>query len=172
MSTTQSLTKTIRNFGYFWKNDCIGVSSLTDPLVSIIIPVYNGTNYLREAIDSALGQTYSNCEIIVVNDGSNDNGETEKMALAFGDKIRYFSKGNGGVSTALNLGINNMRGDYFSWLSHDDLYTTEKIEKNVAAIKDSPMRIVYSDYDSIDAKGRNIGTVDLSRNLRINVVVV
>ena len=78
------------------------------PLVSIIIPVYNGANYMREAIDSALAQTYRNIEIIVVNDGSNDNGETERIALSYGDKIKYFHKENGGVSSALNLGIQNM----------------------------------------------------------------
>jgi len=100
-------------------------------LVSIIIPVYNGANYLKHAIDSALSQTYKNIEILVINDGSNDGGETERIALSYGDKIRYFSKENGGVSSALNLGIKNMKGEYFSWLSHDDAYTPAKIENQV-----------------------------------------
>ena len=97
------------------------------PLVSIIIPVYNGADYVAEAIDSALNQTYKNIEIIVVNDGSNDNGKTEKIVLSYGEKIRYFSKENGGVSSALNIGIANMKGEYFSWLSHDDMYLPSKI---------------------------------------------
>ena len=104
------------------------------PLVSIIIPVYNGSNYLKKAIDSALNQTYKNVEVIVVNDGSKDDGETEKIALAYGDKIRYLKKENGGVSTALNFGIREMKGEYFSWLSHDDEYEPEKIEKEVEAL--------------------------------------
>ena len=104
------------------------------PFVSIIIPVYNGANYLREAIDSALLQTYKNIEIIVVNDGSNDNDDTRNIALSYGDKIRYFEKENGGVSSALNLGINNMRGEYFSWLSHDDLYHPRKIQASIEAV--------------------------------------
>ncbi len=102
-----------------------------NPKVSIIIPVYNGANYVGEAIDSALAQTYKNLEIIVVNDGSSDNGETEKVALSYGDKIRYFFKENGGVSSALNYGISKMEGDYFSWLSHDDKYEPEKVENAV-----------------------------------------
>lgn len=101
------------------------------PLISIIIPVYNGSNYLAKAIDSALAQTYTNFEIIVVNDGSNDGGATREVALSYGDKIRYFEKENGGVSSALNKGISEMRGEYFSWLSHDDEYFPNKLEVQV-----------------------------------------
>ena len=77
------------------------------PLVSIVMPVYNGSNYMREAIDSALAQTYSNIEVIVVNDGSNDDGKTDAIAKEYGDRIRYFIKENGGCASALNLGIKN-----------------------------------------------------------------
>jgi glycosyltransferase involved in cell wall biosynthesis len=101
------------------------------PKVSIVIPVYNGSNYLKEAIDSALAQTYKNIEIIVINDGSNDDGATEEIAKSYGDKIRYYSKKNGGVATALNLGIEKMAGEYFSWLSHDDKYLSDRTEKMV-----------------------------------------
>ncbi len=101
------------------------------PKVSIVIPVYNGANYLREAIDSALAQTYGNLEVLVINDGSTDDGATEAIALSYGDKICYLKKENGGVSSALNMGIQNMTGDYFSWLSHDDRYEPEKIAHTV-----------------------------------------
>ena len=67
------------------------------PLVSIVIPVYRGANYMREAIDSALGQSWPRCEVIVVNDGSPDGGETERIALSYGDRIRYIAKENGGA---------------------------------------------------------------------------
>jgi hypothetical protein len=113
------------------------------PLVSIVIPVYNGENYLSQAIDSALSQTYDNIEVIVVNDGSEDDGATERIALSYGDKIRYFSKENGGVSSALNMGIEKMKGEYFSWLSHDDLYTPTKIEKQAELIKEDNKECVY-----------------------------
>ncbi len=106
-----------------------------NPLVSIIIPVYNGANYMKEAIDSALNQTYENIEVLVINDGSKDNGETEKIALSYGDKIRYFHKENGGVSSALNLGIREMKGEYFSWLSHDDVYFPEKVSSQIDVLE-------------------------------------
>lgn len=101
-----------------------------------------------EAIDSALAQTYPNIEIIVVNDGSTD--DTEKLALAYGDRIRYFSKKNGGVATALNLGIEQMRGDYFSWLSHDDVYYPQKVERQIYALRDIGFSksIVFSNIET------------------------
>ena len=105
------------------------------PIVSIVIPAYNASNYLAKAIDSALAQTYPNVEIIVVNDGSKDDGATERIALSYGKKIRYLYKKNGGSSSALNLGIANMTGEWFSWLSHDDLYEPNKLEKQIAYIQ-------------------------------------
>lgn len=105
--------------------------------VSIIIPVYNrknnkkGSAYLKESIDSALSQTYENIEVIVVNDGSEDDGATEAVALSYGNKIRYYSKENGGVSSALNFGIQHSSGEWISWLSHDDLYTNDKIAEQM-----------------------------------------
>lgn len=102
------------------------------PLVSIVIPVFNGSNYMREAIDSALSQTYDNIEVIVVNDGSTD--DTESIAQSYGDKIRYFAKKNGGVATALNLAIREAKGEYISWLSHDDVYYPDKLKKQIAVL--------------------------------------
>jgi len=127
-------------------------SKIWNPLVSIVIPVYNGSNFLREAIDSALAQTYKNLEIIVVNDGSNDKGATEKIALSYGNKIRYFSKKNGGTSTALNLGIKKMRGEYFSWLSHDDLYYPQKISRAIEELSKLKNKdtIIISDLDGMN----------------------
>lgn len=118
------------------------------PKVSIVIPVFNGSNYLNQSIDSALSQSYSNIEVLVVNDGSKDDGATENIALSYGDKIRYFSKENGGVGSALNLAIEKMSGDYFSWLSHDDLYYPDKIESQIKILEGikNLNTILYSDY--------------------------
>ena len=127
-----------------------------NPLVSIIIPVYNGANYMKKAIDSALNQTYKNIEIIVVNDGSIDNGETEKIAKSYGDKIRYINKENGGVSSALNTGLKNMNGEYFAWLSHDDIYYSNHIEENVNYLRYSDLDnvIPYTCFNIIDSDGK------------------
>lgn len=129
-----------------------------NPKVSIIIPVYNGSNYLSEAIDSALKQTYKNVEIIVINDGSNDNRQTETIARGYGKRIKYFEKSNGGVASALNFGIREMKGDYFSWLSHDDLYTPEKIMNQISFIKEIGRDdvIVYCDYVLINDKDEQV----------------
>lgn len=135
-----------------------------NPKVSIIIPAYNASNYLSEAIDSALNQTYKNIEIIIVNDGSNDNGETQKIAQSYGNKIKYFEKKNGGVSTALNLGIKNMTGEYFSWLSHDDRYYPNKIETQINYLQKNNLLnskiITYTNYDVIDENSNIINIVN------------
>lgn len=139
------------------------LNNMDTPKVSIIIPVYNGSNYLHDAIESALNQTYSNIEVIVVNDGSNDNNLTEKIALSYGNRIRYFYKENGGVATALNYGIEVMEGEYFSWLSHDDMYCREKIESEINYLKQSGdmKRIVYSDYKILEVDTNTMTLVEL-----------
>lgn len=132
---------------------------MIEPLVSIVIPVYNGSNYMREAIDSALAQTYKNIEVIVVNDGSKDDGATEDIAKSYGEKIRYFSKENGGVSSALNLGIAMMKGEYLSWLSHDDVYCPTKVEKQVALLQNCEYgtAIAMCSTQQINAQSKPMG---------------
>lgn len=132
--------------------------------VSIIIPVYNGEAFLRQSIESALNQTYSNIEVIVVNDGSTD--DTEQIALSYKDKIKYFYKENGGVASALNLGIEEMEGEYFSWLSHDDLYKKDKIKNQIDFINDNTLDenvILFGGYTYITKHGRIIQSINLNK---------
>ena len=132
----------------------------SNPNFSIVIPVYNGSNYLKEAIDSALGQTSKDVEVIVVNDGSNDGGQTEAIAKSYGDKIRYFYKENGGVASALNLGIKNMRGEWFAWLSHDDLFSNNRIEQDLILIDKNPeAKVTFCMIKLIDSQGEIIGDI-------------
>jgi glycosyltransferase involved in cell wall biosynthesis len=146
-----------------------------NPLVSIIIPVYNGANYLEKAIDSALSQKYSNFEVIVVNDGSNDGNLTSTISKKYGSKIRYFEKNNGGVSSALNLGISVMKGKYFSWLSHDDIYLPNKLSKQVSFAEKFNSDFVYSDYTFIDNHGEKLDILndvnkDLTKDIRLRLI--
>ena len=131
-----------------------------EPLVSIVIPVYNGSNYLKEAIDSALAQTYKNIEIIVINDGSDDGGKTRKIALSYGEKINYYEKINGGCASALNYGISKMKGEWFSWLSHDDKYYPNKIKNSIDTVKKNNFKngevVINCDSDLIDESGKKI----------------
>ncbi|WP_394514565.1 glycosyltransferase family A protein [Priestia aryabhattai] len=94
--------------------------------VSIIIPFYN-CSYIDQAIQSALNQTYQDIEIIVVNDGSSKFNEKITPYL---DRILYIEKENGGTASALNLGIKNATGEYFAWLSSDDIFLPIKYQSN------------------------------------------
>jgi len=135
------------------------------PLVSIIIPVFNGFNYLTEAIDSALSQTYPNFEVIVVNDGSKDDGRTRAIALSYGDRIRYIEKENGGVATALNMGIKESKGKYISWLSHDDVYEKDKLSIQVPLLErlgvDGRKAVVYSSFRMMDETSKVYADFDM-----------
>lgn len=130
--------------------------------VSIIIPVFNGSNFLKKAIDSALAQTYKNIEVIVVNDGSSDKGKTRMIAESYGSKIRYYEKSNGGVASALNFAIERMEGDFFAWLSHDDEYFPTKIEEQMKLIElNGSDAIIICDYNIINARGKVINEIIL-----------
>ncbi len=127
-------------------------------LVTIVIPVFNGENYLSAAIDSALAQTWPAVEVLVVDDGSTDGGRTRAIAESYGSRIRFVAKQHSGVASTLNAGIEAMKGEWFSWLSHDDLYHPRKIEAQMAALSASaPGTIAFSDYELINAGGEHLG---------------
>jgi len=98
---------------------------MNDPLISVILPVFNGAHFLGEAIQSVLDQKYDPLEIIVVDDGSTDN--TQQVALNFGEKIIYARKENGGVSSARNLGLKLAKGEFISFIDSDDLWLNNKL---------------------------------------------
>lgn len=139
----------------------------SDPLVSIAMPVYNGAPHFEAALASAVAQTYSNIEIIVVDDGSTDGGYAERLAASAGPKVRYFYQENQGVAGALNRAVQEMAGDIFCWLSHDDLYLPEKTRRQVDYFRrlGSPRALVFSDYDLIDDSGRVIRRISANKDL-------
>lgn len=114
------------------------------PTVSVIIPSYNQGHYLADAIASVSEQSYSNTEIIVVDDGSCD--ETQAVALQHSDKVHYIFQTNRGVSAARNAGIACSTGAYILFLDADDKIEKHKILTHVAYLEDHPdTGIVYSD---------------------------
>ena len=135
------------------------------PLVSVIIPVFNGTNYLADAVESVLEQTYENVELLVVDDGST-NG-TWELIQSFDDRVRGIHKKNGGVATALNRGIEAANGSYIAWLSHDDLFLPNKLQLQVAYLEEiAEACACYTDFRVIDSHGmtlRDVVTPSLSR---------
>ena len=120
-------------------------------LVSIIIPVYNSQQFLKESLESIFNQTYSNIEIICVNDGSTDN--SLHILQSYSEKITIISQKNQGLASALITGINNMHGKWFKWFSPDDLMYSNTIETLVNCAKKHPNTIVYSNWKIIDEKG-------------------
>jgi len=120
--------------------------------VSIVVPFYN-CPYINQALDSLVNQTYKDIEIIVVNDGSTQHSE---KIIPYLDKIKYITKENGGTASALNLGIQHATGDYFCWLSSDDIYYHEKIEVQLTFMKEKNALFSHTNYYSINEKGRII----------------
>ncbi|SER06837.1 Glycosyl transferase family 2 [Amphritea atlantica] len=114
---------------------------------SIIMPVYNGRDYFEEALLSAIGAAGQYDEIIVVEDGSTDGGVEDIVKRHKSEiDIKYLSKENGGVATALNLGIENATREIFTWLSHDDIYLPNRLEADRALRAHSPDVVTVSDF--------------------------
>lgn len=98
-------------------------------LVSIVVPIYNVEKYLEKCIDSILMQSYSNIEVLLINDGSKDNSEYICKKYAQLDKrIQYFKKENGGLSSARNYGIDHASGDYLIFVDSDDYISKEMVK--------------------------------------------
>lgn len=122
------------------------------PTVSVIIPTYQLAHLVSQTIESVLAQTYTDYEIIVVNDGSTDN--TKEVLATFGDKITVIHQENKGVAAARNVGIMAAQGRYIALLDHDDLWLPNKLEKQVAYLESHRnIGLVYSDMQSFNEKG-------------------
>ena len=106
--------------------------STTLQRVSVVIPTYNYGHFVTEAVQSALTQTYPNLEVIVVDDGSND--DTAERLRQFGNQIIYIYQQNKGLSSARNAGIRRATGEWVAFLDADDVWHAEKIAKQLAAV--------------------------------------
>lgn len=122
------------------------------PAVSVIIPTYQRAHLVSEAIDSVLAQTYTNYEIIVVDDGSSDN--TRQVLSAYGELIRTIHQPNQGLPAARNSGICRARGQFIAFLDDDDLWLPHKLEKQVPLLDSQPdAGLIFSDVQFMDEHG-------------------
>src|SRR3990172_11149387 len=106
------------------------------PKVSVIIPTFNCEEYIEETLSSVLFQTFTDFEVIVVDDGSTDN--TIKVIKPYLDKISYIQKDNGGQGSARNLGISLAKGEYLAFLDSDDLWLPDKLSLQVGYMENNP----------------------------------
>lgn len=112
------------------------------PRVSVVIPTYNQPKLLAETLDSVFAQTFTDYEVIVVNDGSTD--ETEAYLQSLGTKIRLITQENQGIGAARNRGIAEARGDLVALLDHDDIWKPQKLEVQVAFLEKHPSCVAAS----------------------------
>lgn len=147
-------------------------------LVSVVIPTYNASVFVREAIESVLRQTYSLFEIIIVDDESNDG--TSEIVRSYGDRVCYYEKKHEGVSVARNFGVVHARGEFIAFLDADDTWEKDKLEKQVLLFSDENVGLIYTDMEffgeafryrlfSEMAHGMWVGDV-ISRLLRGNFI--
>ena len=122
------------------------------PLVSAIIPTYNRAEFVVEAVDSVLNQTYEDIETIVIDDGSTDN--TREVLKEYGERITYVYQKRAERSKARNEGFRHSMGNYVAFLDSDDAWASEKIKQQVQVLNENPeVGIVYTDVQFIDTSG-------------------
>lgn len=132
-------------------------SEVKTPLVSIVMAAYNAADFIAEAIESVLNQTYKNIELIVVNDGSKDGTEQIVENYLASNNVKYFSQENAGQTVAKNNGIKNASGTIIGFCDADDYWHTEKLEKQLSILfSDEKIGIVYSDIQAINQYGEKI----------------
>ena len=118
----------------------------TAPQVSVVVPTYNTAAYIGEALESIFAKAYSNYEVIVVNDGSPDTPELERVLERFSGRITYLKKPNGGVASARNVGIRVSSGEYIAMLDSDDLFKPQWMRVQVDYLQKHPeIDMVYGD---------------------------
>lgn len=130
---------------------------MSDPLVTVVIPVYNHEAYVLETLDSVFSQTFRNFEVIVVNDGSPDHTKERVHPLAEAGRIRYIEQPNSGAAAARNRGIAEARGEFVAILDDDDVWPSDRLNWQVEALQQhSEVVVVYGQVEFI-LDGKSIG---------------
>lgn len=141
------------------RNELLESAVLTDyGLVSIIMPNYNSDMYIKKTIDSVLAQTYKNWELIIVDDCSTDN--SLKIVNSFNDaRIKIIkNEVNSGAAVSRNNALRVAEGKWIAFLDSDDLWTSEKLEKQISFMVDDDLLFSYTDYDVVDENDKITST--------------
>ncbi len=127
-----------------------------EPLVSIVLPVYNGEKFLADSIESCIGQTFTNWELLIIDDGSTDrSAQIAKEYEQKDERIHYYkNEENMMLPRALNRGFSLAKGDYLTWTSDDNYYRPEALEKMVAKLNEGNAEFVFTAFSYIDEGGK------------------
>lgn len=135
-----------------------------DMKISVVIPLYNRERYIRSCVESVLRQTFPVHEIIVIDDGSRDNGGEALRDYVEKKSVRYFYQENQGISRARNAGVAVATGDHIAFLDSDDLWLPAKLEKQVALLRrHNHIEFVHNDADIIDGQGNIVADASCFR---------
>jgi glycosyltransferase involved in cell wall biosynthesis len=115
---------------------------MTQPLVSVVMPVFNGAALIGDTLESIFAQTYPNIEILTIDDGSTDN--SAEVIGQYGDKIRYIKQDNAGPAAARNNGIKQAKGEYIAFLDADDIWFPQKVEQQIALMQEKSISISHT----------------------------
>jgi len=125
-----------------------------NPTISVVMPVYNAENYVRQAVESVLNQTYQNIELILINDGSTDNSLSVIQAYVADERVKILTQKNSGACVARNRGLNEAEGEFVKFLDADDVLYPNIIEEQLKEIQPlAENEIVFGDFDFIDSEG-------------------
>ena len=140
------------------------IEPLSNPLISVVIPTYNSAEFLVQALNSVLNQTYTNYEIIVIDDGSTDN--TSQAIESYRSQIKYFYQDNQGVAAARNKGMELARGEFVAFLDADDLFLPQKLRQQIATFTANPdAGMVISGWHLTNAQGEITADIELWHSL-------
>lgn len=133
-------------------------------LISIILPIYNGEKYMRESIDSILNQTYTNWELLIIDDGSTDDTPVISTEYEAKDsRIHYYkNEQNMRLPRTLNRGFSLAKGDYLTWTSDDNYYYPTALEKMVHALTSQNKDFVFASCDVINAEGDIVEVISVN----------
>ncbi len=137
---------------------------MSKALISVVVPTFNRENYILESLESVFAQSYPNVEIIVVDDGSDDQSIELLKPLEKSKRLRLFRQKHAGVSAARNLAVDKARGQYIAFLDSDDLFLPEKLSKQMALFQEKPhLGFVHSNFSKFDDRGHHLGLRDMTK---------